>query len=453
MSKKKQMVIGALVHANGSHAASWLMDEARPHASTDIDHYREMAQLAERGKLDFFFIADTPAARTENLRAWSRSPLFMNVLEPLTLLSAIAGATSHIGLGATASTSFYEPYNIARLFASLDHISHGRAAWNVVTSANDYAARNFGLDRLPPHADRYAKAKEFVDVVEALWDSWEDGAFVYDKAACQSFIPEKQHLVDHKGTYFTVHGALNLERPPQGRPVIIQAGASDTGRDFAAEYAEVVFGSSGNLDNAVAFYRDLKDRMGKFGRRPDDLKIASGISVVLGETEQEARDKLERWQELVHPDVGVLRLGQDLETDLSDLPLDEPVPVSRIPATSNLHKAYFDEIAGLIRQGLTLREIARRFNRAKATFCGTVTQVADHMEHWIEVGACDGFMISFAALPSTMSDFVTKVVPELQRRGVFREDYTGRTLRDHLGLSRPENRHVAAGAAPLAKRA
>jgi FMN-dependent oxidoreductase (nitrilotriacetate monooxygenase family) len=453
MSKKKQMVIGALVHANGSHAASWLMDEALPHASTDIDHYREMAQLAERGKLDFFFIADTPAARTENLRAWSRSPLFMNVLEPLTLLSAIAGATTHIGLGATASTSFYEPYNIARLFASLDHISHGRAAWNVVTSANDYAARNFGLDRLPPHADRYAKAKEFVDVVEALWDSWEDGAFVYDKAACQSFIPEKQHLVDHKGKYFTVHGVLNLERPPQGRPVIIQAGASDTGKDFAAEYAEVVFGSSGNLDNAVAFYRDLKDRMGKFGRRPDDLKIASGISVVLGETEQEARDKLERWQELVHPDVGVLRLGQDLETDLSDLPLDQPVPVSRIPAASNLHKAYFDEIAGLIRQGLTLREIARRFNRAKATFCGTVTQVADHMEHWIEAGACDGFMVSFAALPSTMSDFVTKVVPELQRRGVFREDYAGRTLRDHLGLSRPENRHVAAGAVPVAKRA
>jgi FMN-dependent oxidoreductase (nitrilotriacetate monooxygenase family) len=453
MSKKKQMVIGALVHANGSHAASWLMDEARPHASTDIDYYREMAQLAERGKLDFVFIADTPAARTENLKAWSRSPLFMNVLEPITLLSAIAGATTHIGLGATASTSFYEPYNIARLFASLDHISHGRAAWNVVTSANDYAARNFGLDRLPPHADRYAKAKEFVDVVEALWDTWEDGAFVYDKETCQSFIPEKQHLVDHKGKYFTVHGALNLARPPQGRPVIIQAGASDTGKDFAAEYAEVVFGSSGNLDNAVAFYRDLKDRLGKFGRRPDDLKIASGISVVLGESEQEARDKLNSWQELVHPDVGVLRLGQDLETDLSDLPLDEPVPVSRIPATSNLHKAYFDEIAGLIRQGLTLREIARRFNRAKATFCGTVTQVADHMEHWIEAGACDGFMISFVALPSTMSDFVTKVVPELQRRGAFRQDYEGRTLRDHLGLSRPENRHAAAAAAPVAKRA
>jgi FMN-dependent oxidoreductase (nitrilotriacetate monooxygenase family) len=454
MSEKKQMVIGALIHANGSHAASWLMDEARPHASTDIDYYREMAQLAERGKFDFFFIADTPAARTENLKVWSRSPLFMNVLEPITLLSAIAGATSCIGLGATASTSFFEPYNLARQFASLDHISHGRAAWNVVTSANDYAARNFGLDRLPPHADRYAKAKEFVDIVEALWDTWEDGAFVYDKASCLSFLPEKQHLLDHSGKYFTLHGALNIERPPQGRPVIIQAGASDTGRDFAAEYAEVVFGSSGNLDGAKAFYSDLKERIGKFGRRPSDLKIASGISVVIGETEQEARDKLESWQDLIHPDVGVMRLGMDLETDLSDLPLDEPVPEHRIPRSSNQHQAYFNEIAGMIRQGLTLREVAKRYNRNKATFCGTVKQIADHMEHWMEAGACDGFMISFVALPSTLCDFVEKVVPELQRRGVFRHDYTGRTLREHLGLSRPENRYVASEfTPPVAKRA
>jgi FMN-dependent oxidoreductase (nitrilotriacetate monooxygenase family) len=449
---KKQMVIGALVHANGSHAASWLMPEARPHASTDIDYYREMAQTAERGKLDFFFIADTPAARTENLKVWSRSPLFMNVLEPITLLAAIAGATSHIGLGATASTSFFEPYNLARQFASLDHISHGRAAWNVVTSANDYAARNFGLERLPPHADRYAKAREFVEVVEALWDTWEDGAFVYDKDRCLSFEPEKLHALDHKGKYFTVQGALNIERSPQGRPVIIQAGASDTGRDFAAEFAEVVFGSSGALDPAKAFYNDLKERMGKFGRRPDDLKIASGISVVIGETEQEARDKLESWQNLIHPDVGVMRLGQDLETDLSDLPLDQPVPEHRIPKTSNFHKAYFDEIAGMIRQGLPLREIARRYNRAKATFCGTVTQVADHMEAWMEAGACDGFMVSFLALPSSLVDFVDKVIPELQRRGVFRADYTGVTLRDHLGLPRPENRH-AVPLAPVAKRA
>ncbi len=448
---KKQMVIGALIHANGSHAASWLMPEAQPHASTDIDYYRAMAQTAERGKFDFFFIADTPAARTENLKVWSRSPLFMNVLEPITLLSAIAGATSHIGLGATASTSFFEPYNLARQFASLDHISHGRAAWNVVTSANDYAARNFGLDRLPPHADRYAKAREFVEVVEALWDTWEDDAFVYDKNTCLSFLPEKLHALDHKGEYFTVQGALNIERPPQGRPVIIQAGASDTGRDFAAEFAEVVFGSSGALAPAKAFYGDLKERMVKFGRRPDDLKIASGISVVIGESEQEAREKLESWQELIHPDVGVMRLGQDLETDLSDLPLDQPVPEDRIPKSSNFHKAYFDEIAGMIRQRLTLREIARRYNRAKATFCGTAMQVADHMEAWMEAGACDGFMISFLALPSSLVDFVDKVIPELQRRGVFRTDYTGSTLRDHLGLPRPENRHVLT--APVAKRA
>ncbi len=443
MSKKKQMVIGALIHANGSHAASWLMPEARPHASTDVDYYRAMAQTAERGKFDFFFIADTPAARTENLKVWSRSPLFMNVLEPITLLSAIAGATTYIGLGATASTSFFEPYNLARQFASLDHITHGRAAWNVVTSANDYAARNF-----------YAKAREFVQVVEALWDTWEDGAFVYDKDTCLSFLPDKLHALDHKGKYFTVQGALNIERPPQGRPVIIQAGASDTGKDFAAEFAEVVFGSSGALAPAKAFYSDLKERMGKFGRRPDDLKIASGISVVIGESEGEARDKLESWQELIHPDVGVMRLGQDLETDLSDLPLDQPVPEHRIPTSSNFHKAYFDEIAGMIRQGLTLREIARRYNRNKATFCGTAVQVADHMEAWMEAGACDGFMISFLALPSSLVDFVDKVVPELQRRGLFRTDYAGPTLRNHLGLRRPENRHASpAAAAPVAKRA
>jgi N-acetyl-S-(2-succino)cysteine monooxygenase len=450
----KQMVIGALIHPNGSHAASWLMQEARPHASTDIDYYRAMAQLAERGKFDFFFIADTPAARTENLTAWSRAPLFMNVLEPITLLAAVAGATRHIGLGATASTSFYEPYNLARQFASLDHISHGRAAWNVVTSANDYAARNFGLDRLPPHGERYAKAREFVQVVEALWDTWEDGAFIWDREACLSFLPEKQHALHHRGQYFAVQGALNIERSPQGRPVIIQAGASDTGKDFAAEVAEVVFGSGGSLSKAKEYYQDLKQRMAKFGRHPDDLKIAAGISVVIGESEQEARDRLESWQELVHADVGVMRLGMDLETDLSDLPLDQPVPEHCIPASSNFHQAYFNEIASMIREGLTLREMARRYNRSKATFCGTAVQVADHMAFWVEAGACDGFMISFPALPSTLQDFVDKVVPELQRRGLFRTGYAGQTLRDHLGLRRPGNRHTSpAVPAPVAKRA
>src|SRR5712692_5004836 len=210
MNKKKQMAIGALIHANGSHSASWLLQEAHPRASTDIDYYRGIAQLAERGKFDFFFIADTPAARTENLRVWSRSPLFMNVLEPITLLSAVAGATTHIGLGATASTSFFEPYNLARQFASLDHISAGRAAWNVVTSANDYAARNFGHATLPPHALRYEKAGEFVDVVNKLWDSWDDDAFVHDRTSGLFFDPARQHPVHHAGKFFKVDGALNI---------------------------------------------------------------------------------------------------------------------------------------------------------------------------------------------------------------------------------------------------
>ena len=290
-------------------------------------------------------------------------------------------------------------------------------------------------------------------VVDALWDSWEDDAWVYDRAGAFSFVPGKQHVLDHRGKYFTVHGALNIARPPQGKPVIIQAGASDTGMDFAAEIAEVVFGSSATLPKAQEYYRDLKGRMAKFGRHPDALRIAAGITVVIGESEQEARERVERWQELVHPDVGVMRIGMDLETDLSDLPLHQPVPEHRIPQSSNLHKAYFDEIAGMIREGLTLSEIARRYNRSKATFCGTPAQVADHMEAWIEAGACDGFMISLPALPSTCRDFVDRVVPELQRRGVFRKDYAGRTLRDHLGLRRPENRHVSLAAGRIAKRA
>lgn len=452
MSIKKQMVLGALIHPNGSHAASWLLPEAQDNAANDIDFYRRTAQLAESGKFDFFFIADTPAARTDNLKVWSRSPMFMNVLEPITLLSAVAGSTRYIGLGATASTSFFEPYNLARQFASLDHISDGRAAWNVVTSANDYAARNFGLDRLPPHSERYVKAKEFVHVVEALWDTWEDDAFAYDKERCLTFLPEKFHALDHQGKYFGIRGGLNLARPPQGRPVIIQAGSSDTGKEFAAETAEVVFGSGSSLEEARRFYRDLKGLMPKFGREPTDLKIVSGISVVAGESEQEARERLESWQALIHPDVGLLRLGQDLETDLSDLPLDEPVPQDRIPKTSNFHKAYFDQIAGMIRQKMTLREICMRYNRSKATFCGTADQIADFMESWLEAGACDGFMISFPVLPGTLADFVSKVVPELQRREIFRTDYAGTTLREHLGLRRPKNRYAATDkAAPVAK--
>jgi FMN-dependent oxidoreductase (nitrilotriacetate monooxygenase family) len=440
--QKKKIVIGGLFEANGYHSAAWMVDGAQDNSATDIDYFRNIVRTAEQGKMDFFFLADTPAARTEDLDFWSKSPLYMNMMEPITLLSAIAGSTSHIGLGATASTSFYEPYNIARLFASLDHISHGRAAWNVVTSANDYAARNFGLDRLPPHAKRYEKAREFFQVVQALWDTWEDDAFIFDRANARMFDPRKMHVLDHQGEYFKVHGALNMARTPQGKPVIFQAGASETGKEFAAETAEVVFGTGSDINEAIAFYNDLKGRMAKFGRDPDSLKVLSGVSIVVGDSEAQAREKWAEWQELVPIEVNLMYLKTDLETDLSDLPLDEPIPEHRVPQSSNFHQVYFNEIVGLIREGLTLRQVCKRYNRSKAIIYGTGKQVADQLEHWAEAGASDGFMAAFPVLPQSLTDVTEKVIPELQRRGLFRTEYEGKTLRENLGLARPINRYV-----------
>ena len=436
----RQMALAVLIQGTGAHPASWLQTETAADASTDIDFFVASARLAEQGRFDLFFVADTPAARTDHLDAWSRFPMFMNVLEPLTLLSAVAGATTHIGLGATASTSFYEPYNVARLFASLDHISRGRAAWNVVTSANDYAARNFGLERLPPHRARYERAYEFVQVVKQLWDSWEDDAFVHDRAGGRNFDPAKLHVLDHQGAHFRLHGALNIGRSPQGQPVVIQAGASETGKSFAAEFAEIVFASDTDVASGRVFYDDLKARMAPFGRSPHALKVLAGLPVVIGATAQQAEDKYQALQALIHPDVGRMRLSTDLEVDLSDLPLDEPIPLDRIPEKSNFHQTYFATIAAMIRRGMTLRETYMAYERGLKTLRGTPLQVADHMEEWITGGAADGFMMLFHAMPGGLRDFVQQVVPELQRRGLVRREYEGRTLRDHLGLRRPANR-------------
>ena len=445
MDNQQHIALGVLVHATGSHPASWLQSTAPRGASTDIDYFRDLANLAESGKMDLFFIADTPAARTEKLNVYSRYPLFMNCFEPITLLSALAGSTKHIGLGATASTSFYEPYNLARQFASLDHLSKGRAGWNVVTSANDYAARNFGLDKLPPHDERYAKAREFFDVVSKLWDTWEDDAFIGDKETCQSFDPEKFHVTDHKGKYFQLYGGLNIKRAPQGHPVIIQAGSSEDGKEFAAATAEVVFSSDGTLPAAQRFYADLKGRMAKFGRETSEMKILAGLSVVVGTSEAEARDKYQTLQNLIHPDVGRMRLGADIEMDLSNFPLDEPIPEHLIPKKANLHQAYFNQIATMIReQELTLRQLYSSYERGKATLCGTPEQIVDQMQEWIDGKAADGFMLAFHVLPNDMTDFVKFVVPELQRRGLYRTEYEGTTLRDNLGLTRPANRYVTA---------
>src|SRR5437899_346284 len=425
-----KLSLGLLIgQAAGGHPAAWLHPKANAAGSTDISYFRNLAQLAEQGCFDLFFIADTPAARTENLHAWSRFPMFMNVLEPVTLLTALAGATTRIGLGGTVSTSFSEPYNVARQFASLDHISAGRAAWNVVTSANDYAARNFGHASLPPHALRYEKASEFVDVVNALWNSWDDDAFILDRRSGLFFDPTRQHAVHHEGKFFKVDGALNIARSPQGHPVIIQAGASDTGLDLAARTAELVFASATNPQDAKRGYDDLKGRMAKFGRDPESLKILAGLPVVIGSSQQEAEDKAQALQEMIHPDVGRFRLGTDLEADLSDLPLDQPIPKERLPKSANMHKASFDGIMKLINEeNPTLRQLYLRYERGRKTIKGTPKQIADVLEEWFTAGAADGFMMQFALLPGGLKDFVAKVVPELQRRGLFRTEYSGATL-------------------------
>ncbi|AYD03778.1 LLM class flavin-dependent oxidoreductase [Neorhizobium sp. NCHU2750] len=442
MSKKK-IVLSCLFQANGYHKGAWRMPQAQAGADTDIDYYIRTAKRLEEGLFDLFFIADTPATRTEFLDIWTKSPIYQNGLEPITALTAIATHTKHIGLGGTMSTSFFEPFNIARQFAALDHISKGRAAWNVVTSANDYAARNFGLDRLPPHAERYDKAAECVDVVKSYWDTWEDDAFVFDKENAIQFDPTKFHPVDHQGKFFKVFGGLNVARSPQGHPVVIQAGASDAGKDLAARTAEIVFGTGSGMDAAKKFYDDLKGRMSRFGRSSDQLKILSGFDAVIGDTQKDAEDKYHYMQSLVPIELSVMYLCMDLEAKLLDLPLDEPVPLDRIPSSSNHHTVYFNQISSLIQEGKTLREIATTYRRGNRVMRGTAKQVADFMEQWVEAGCGDGFMLPMSDYPGNLDDYVDKVIPILQERGSYKTEYSGATLRENLGLDRPANRYAA----------
>ncbi|MBP0491811.1 LLM class flavin-dependent oxidoreductase [Roseomonas indoligenes] len=452
MGTDRQIHLSFSAHLSGHHPAAWRHPSTEDGSDVSIASYRRLARLAESGLFDLFFMADTPALRIENLESWSRYPLFTNVLEPLTCLSALAGATEHIGLGGTSSTSYNEPFNVARQFASLDHISGGRAAWNVVTTANIYASGNFGEIPLPPHAQRYDRAREFVEVVRKFWNTWEDGAFTYDREAGRFYDPDKMHPVIHQGQHFRIRGGLNIERTPQGHPVIIQAGASEAGMDLAAETAEVVFGSSPTLEKAQAYYAGLKSRMAKVGRAPEDLCVLAGMPVVVGESDDEAEDKYQTLQALLHPMVAKQKLGMDLETDLSDLDMDAPIPEDRIPAKANLHTAYFAEIVRMIREEkLTLRQISQRYERGTRTVRGTAKRVADHMEEWFATGAADGFMLILHLQPKGLEDFVRLVVPELQRRGLFRTEYKGRTLRDHLGLRRPPFQPPVSAAARAAE--
>ncbi|HVY15828.1 MAG TPA: LLM class flavin-dependent oxidoreductase [Rhodopila sp.] len=443
----EQLKLGAFFHPTGNHVASWLDESAQIDAGTNFRHYAELARTAERGKFDLMFLADAVATRDGNQVALRRWPQYMAYFDPLTLLSAIAPLTKHLGLCATATTSYNEPYHIARKFASLDLISGGRAGWNVVTSSNQSEAFNFGREAHYEHDARYDRAVEFTDVVFGLWDSWDPDAFIRDRATALYYDPEKLHELNHKGKYFSVKGPLNVARSPQGRPVIFQAGSSEAGRELAAQTAEGVFTPQHTLGGAQAFYRDLKGRMDKFGRRPDQLKIMPGLNPIVGKTMAEARDKHEHLNSLIHPDVGLEVLSYALgKFDLRGYDLDGPLPDAVQKQSSNAGQTSFNNVLAWAREEkLTIRQLYLRFAgaRGQRTLVGTPTSIADEMQAWFEGHGADGFLVHPATLPGGLDDFVDLVVPELQDRGLFRHEYAGTTLRDNLGLDVPESRYAA----------
>jgi len=438
----KQLHLGAFMRPVGIHTAWWRVPGAYPDANFNLQHLVRFIQTLERGRFDAFFMADHLAVLNMPIEALRRSATATS-FEPLTLLSALAMATERIGLVATASTTFDEPYHIARRFASLDHISGGRAGWNIVTTSNPDAALNFGLDDHVEHDERYRRAREFYAVVTGLWDSWADDAWMRDQASGIFFDPARLHVLDHKGEHLSVRGPLNIARPVQGWPVIVQAGASEAGRQLAAETAEVIFGSSRTIADAQRFYADVKERMQALGRSPGDLKILPGALVVAGRTTAEAREKKAVLDSLVHPESGVPNLSMRLGVDASGFDLDAPLP--EIPQT-NASQSGRDSLVALARRdNLTVRQLAQLVGGyGGLQMVGTPVEIADTMQEWLEAEASDGFNVMFPTVPAGLDDFVDLVVPELQRRGIFRREYEGVTLRDHLGLKRPENQFFPA---------
>ena len=442
ISQNLQLKLGVFFNPTGHHVASWRHPGAQIDAGINLQHYIEITQTAERGKMDMIFFQDSVAVRRANIEAVSRSAQYIANFEPITLLSALAMVTSHIGLTATASTSYNEPYHVARKFASLDHISGGRAGWNLVTSVQDAEAQNFGRDSHFGHAERYDRAREFAEVVRGLWDSWEDDAFLRDVDSGLYFDRNKLHNLDYKGKHFSVKGPLNVPRPPQGHPVIVQAGASEAGMDLAAEFAEVAFCSPNSLKVAKEYYANLKGRMERFGRDPDSLKVLPGLSPIVGSTINEAEEKFDEIQSMIDPIVAREILGTVLGyVDLSNYDFDGPLP--DLPET-NASKSTVDELTKMAKEeNLTMRELAMRVAgaRGKLVMKGTPKHIADFMEGWLHDHATDGFNILPSILPASLDDFVDLVIPELQRRGLFRLEYGGSTLRENLGLMRPVSRY------------
>ncbi|WP_213880822.1 LLM class flavin-dependent oxidoreductase [Pseudomonas sp. dw_358] len=436
--QKRQLKLGAMIHGVGHGWGEWRHADALPNASTNFAFYKQQAQLAEAARFDFAFIADSLHIHAKS------SPHYLNRFEPLTILSALAAVTERIGLVATVTVSYTEPFQVARQFASLDQISGGRAGWNVVTSWLSGTADNFGRPEHPPHATRYRIAREHVQVVKGLWDSWEDDAFTYDKQSGEFFDPAKLHTLGHTGEFFSVKGPLNIARSPQGQPAIFQAGTSEDGRRFAAGHADAIFVHNEDLADAQAYYQDLKQRAVQAGRNPDTLAILPGIRPIVGRDEAEVERRYQQAVDLVSIEDAIVALGRAFDdNDFSQYPLDSAFPdVGDLGANS--HKGSSERIKQLAAANRwTLRETALHFARPRRDFVGTPEQVADQIEQWFHGRGADGFIIN-SVLPDGLQYFTQYVVPVLVQRGLFRKAYNGTTLREHLGLDVPVNRYAVA---------
>lgn len=436
MSRKLRL--GAFMRPTTIHTGAWRYPGAWADANFNFDRLKRLAQTLERGRFDAFFMADHLAVLNMPLEALKRSHTVTS-FDPMALLPALATVTTRLGLIATGSTTYDLPYHVARRFSSLDHISGGRAGWNIVTTANPDSALNFGHEEHLEHDERYVRAREFYDVVTGLWDSWADDAFIRDVESGVFFDPDKLHVLNHKGKYLSVRGPLNIARPVQGWPVIVQAGASEAGRQLAAETAEVIFGAAPNLAEGQKFYADVKGRMVRLGRDPDHMKILPAAFVVVGDTVAEARARRAQLDSLVHNESAIASLSIALGHDVSGLDPDAPLP--EIPET-NASRSARERVIELARaENLTVRQLAQRLGGyAGLAFVGTPATIADEMEAWLLGNGSDGFNVMFPHVPQGLDDFVDKVVPELQRRNLFRREYEGTTLRENLGLPRPANR-------------
>lgn len=441
------MKLGFFLYGTGHHIASWREPGVMPNANQSLKHYIEITQTAERGLFDFVFNADSNSTfGPDDPDIWKRTTVSMR-LEPLTLLGALSSVTSRIGLISTATTTYLDPFHVARMFATLDQLSEGRVGWNVVTSSAASEALNFSHKAHAPHDQRYERAAEFIQVAQGLWDTWEDDAHVMDKDAGLFFHPDKLHMLHHKGKHFQVRGPLMVPRSPQGQPVIVQAGQSEAGLELAARTAEVLFTVSQNLEASKKFYADLKARTAKCGRAPDAIKVMPGVLTVVGTTRDEAKEKFERLQTLIHPELGVAMLSDIVGLDLSQYPLDGPVPDVPLTNTQQGRQKVVMDMARA--EHMTIRQLYMRVATARGhrVVHGTAADIADALEEWYRGGAADGFNIMPQVLPQGLNEFVEYVIPELQRRGLFRRQYAGKTLRENLGLPRPANRFVVASAA------